>query len=340
MVKRIRIGADSFRVHGLFDETGLFLLMEEGDILSDEDFMQMENFVEHNSDGDIFLLPKKYGPSKRSKKGIMTAPFSCCNADVLEGEKKDAVSTLRLKNNQITEEILPFLHGFSPFGMIFRGRLLNRLVESAGGTDSTLEEILIKGSFSVLEWLFTVQAEACQNGKFYYIAELDYILKNSFEGDKTFFEGIYDKAWYEAYTDFLAGWLKELSSRQGVLRLLVMQHTLFLVKYMIQANLDNLNKHLFEGAEGEAFLWKLGDLLAHVDDAVICGKNGYHVDMKNEDCLTWVLLILKYKNPKLEFDFLMAVMDFGISRLGNLRSRQPIFSLWTTRSRKMVQRLR
>ncbi len=86
--KRIRIGADSFRVHGLFDETGLFLLMEEGDILSDEDFMQMENFVEHNSDGDIFLLPKKYGPSKRSKKGIMTAPFSCCNADVLEGEKE------------------------------------------------------------------------------------------------------------------------------------------------------------------------------------------------------------------------------------------------------------
>lgn len=93
MVKRIRIGADSFRVHGLFDETGLFLLMEEGDILSDEDFMQMENFVEQNSDGDIFLLPKKYGPSKRSKKGIMYAPFCCYNADVLEGEK----STLRMK---------------------------------------------------------------------------------------------------------------------------------------------------------------------------------------------------------------------------------------------------
>lgn len=318
MVNRIRIGADSFRVHGLFDETGLFLLMEEGDILSDEDFVQMENFVEQNSDGDIFLLPKKYGPSKRSKKGIMYAPFSCCNANVLDGEKKDAGSALQLKKNQITDEILPFLHGFSPFGMIFRGSLLNRLVESAGGTDSTLEEILIKGSFSVLEWLFTVQAEACQNGKFYYIAEPDYILKNSFEGDKTFFEGIYNRAWYEAYTDFLADWLKELSSRQGILRLLVMQHTLFLVKYMIQANLDNLNKHLFEGAEGEAFLWKLGELLANVDDAVICGKNGYHVDMKNEDCLTWVLLILKYKNPKLEFDFFDGCYGFRNIPIGEL----------------------
>ena len=67
-------------------------------------------------------------------------------------------------------------------------------------------------------------------------------LENSFEGDKTFFEGIYDRAWYKDTVDQLIEWLKEMSIHQETLQMLVMQHALFIVKYMIQANLDNLNR--------------------------------------------------------------------------------------------------
>ena len=46
MVNRIVVGADSFSIHGKFDEQGMFLLMEEGDILSDEDFARIVTFVD------------------------------------------------------------------------------------------------------------------------------------------------------------------------------------------------------------------------------------------------------------------------------------------------------
>lgn len=49
-----------------------------------------------------------------------------------------------------------------------------------------------------------------------------------------------------------------MSIHQETLQMLVMQHALFIVKYMIQANLDNLNKHLFEETDNEAFCGGLG----------------------------------------------------------------------------------
>lgn len=60
-----------------------------------------------------------------------------------------------------------------------------------------------------------------------------------------------------------------MSIHQETLQMLVMQHALFIVKYMIQANLDNLNKHLFEETDGEAFLWRLGEVLSYIDDSII-----------------------------------------------------------------------
>ena len=83
-------------------------------------------------------------------------------------------------------------------------------------------------------------------------------MKNSFEGDKTFFEGIYDRAWYKDTVDQLIEWLKEMSIHQETLQMLVMQHALFIVKYMIQANLDNLNKHLLKRPTARLFCGSLG----------------------------------------------------------------------------------
>lgn len=54
-----------------------------------------------------------------------------------------------------------------------------------GSPAHTLEDVLVKGSFPVLKWLFAVQAEPVWM-KLYYIDGVDYTLKNSFEGDKTF----------------------------------------------------------------------------------------------------------------------------------------------------------
>ena len=102
----------------------------------------------------------------------------------------------------------------------------------------TLEDVLVKGSFPVLKWLLAVQARACLDEKLYYIDGVDYTLKNSFEGDKTFFEGIYDRAWYKDTVDQLIEWLKEMSIHQETLQMIVMQHALFIVKYMIQTNLE------------------------------------------------------------------------------------------------------
>lgn len=349
MVNRIVVGADSFSIHGKFDEQGMFLLMEEGDILSDEDFARIVTFVDDHRNGDIFLLPKKYGPSRNSKKGIMYAPFSAYRekgkhapwlAQKLDRDQEFHGVYEQLTNGVISTEILRFLHGFTPFGMVFKGSLLNQLMEIAdagiqsssagiqndgqdanvtfGSSAHTLEDVLVKGSFPVLKWLLAVQARACLDEKLYYIDGVDYTLKNSFEGDKTFFEGIYDRAWYKDTVDQLIEWLKEMSIHQETLQMLVMQHALFIVKYMIQANLDNLNKHLFEGADGEAFLWKLGEVLSYIDDSIICENQGYHVDMKNEDCLVWVFLILKYKDTGLEFDFADGCYSYNDIQIGEL----------------------
>ena len=53
MVNRIVVGADSFSIHGKFDEQGMFLLMEEGDILSDEDFARIVTFVDDHRNAGV-----------------------------------------------------------------------------------------------------------------------------------------------------------------------------------------------------------------------------------------------------------------------------------------------
>lgn len=317
MIRRVVLGDDSFSIHGRFDGDGLFFLMEEGDVISDEDFERLEEFVSANPEGDIFLLPKKYEPSRKSKKGIMYAPFSY-NDKIPE-----------LTSGKITPELLKSLHGFFPFGMIFRGSLLNNLMEETKA-EGTFDSVLIRGSHHVLIWLMTNQAEAAISGKLYYIGDVAYYLANSFEGDKTFFEGVYDRSWYEDYVKFLKHWLKELSYSKSehingeiadsatLISDVAMTHATFIVKFMIQANLDNVNKHLFEENEGSDFLRRLGEVLTFVDDSVICDNDGYHVDMKNEDCLIWVLLILKYRNNNLQFEFDNGYFGYKGIRVGSL----------------------
>ena len=81
-------------------------------------------------------------------------------------------------------------------------------------------------------------------------------------------------------------------------------------------------------------------MLSYIDDSIICENQGYHVDMKNEDCLVWVLLILKYKTPVWNLILQMAATAIMISRLESLRSRRRTFSLWTIKIWRITQSLR
>jgi CDP-glycerol glycerophosphotransferase (TagB/SpsB family) len=213
-----------------------------------------------------------------------------------------------------------YLHSFFPEGIIIRGSVLVELTgklkkgytgveNDANGTELCLLNI---NDTDKWQWLFDIQAKAAVQGKLHYIADVKYILVNSYEGDKTFCEKVYDREWYYHTVNELTAYMlqkedndykEEQVSIEKLVSLIVMYHAVFIVKFMLAANLDNVNKHLIEGSAAEAFLYKLGDVLAFVSDSVICDSLGYQIDMKNRDCLTWVLLILKYKNDKLEYNF-------------------------------------
>ncbi len=334
MFKKVVIGLNGFGVGSSFEDKELYLLQESGDTMDAKDMTTLENFIRGHRDGDLFFMPVTYAPTAGNKGGMMYAPFS------KRGEDESVYFS-----EKITPEMIGGRHRFSPFGVIYRGRYLNRLMEKVGDAES-FTNVLIKGTFTMVEWLFEVQAEASLHGKLYYVEEVSYTLIHSGLGDKTFFPGIYEKDWYENYLLFLENWIKGLVSgtalgananagnvsgltnfdndkkRQMLMRL-AQEHALFVIKFMIEANLDNVNKHLFEGDEAEAMLLRLGRALAGVPDDVICGgkliqdpdstdkhariverfPGTYHIKKKNEDLITWLLLMLKYQNKKLEFDF-------------------------------------
>jgi CDP-glycerol glycerophosphotransferase (TagB/SpsB family) len=282
-----------------------YLLTKHGDVLSQEDREKVNSYIASHDDGGIFLLPKLYEPSRKSKKGIMYAPFSYM------AEKVSGV---------VDSQEVVYLHSFFPEGIIIRGSVLVELTgklkkgytgveNDANGTELCLLNI---NDTDKWQWLFDIQAKAAVQGKLHYIADVKYILVNSYEGDKTFCEKVYDREWYYHTVNELTAYMlqkedndykEEQVSIEKLVSLIVMYHAVFIVKFMLAANLDNVNKHLIEGSAAEAFLYKLGDVLAFVSDSVICDSLGYQIDMKNRDCLTWVLLILKYKNDKLEYNF-------------------------------------
>ncbi len=68
-------------------------------------------------------------------------------------------------------------------------------------------------------------------------------------------------------------------------------------------NLDNKNHHLYEDEEEIEFLHKLGSILERIDDAVLLDRKLLPIKQGNSNCYRWVYLILKYRNPDLEFDF-------------------------------------
>lgn len=256
-------------------EQDMYLVKSHNDILSEADRETISYEIKNNPQVDIFLFPKVYGQTRGRKKGILTVPFSC-------SEDRE--------NGIISEDDANYLHAFFIEGLVIRGRYLKTFL-------SLKKE-------SRLAYLFYVQTECARRQAVYYINHVSYELENSYEGDITYFPMVYERDWYE---DMIENIIRAFTGKLDVpasnIGELLMYHAVFLAKFMIEANRDNVNKHLFEGEAAENILWEIGRMLSYVTDEILLDTKGYHIDMKNEDCITWVLLILKYKNNQLEFSF-------------------------------------
>lgn len=111
------------------------------------------------------------------------------------------------------------------------------------------------------------------------------------------------KRWYlntiEYWRNMMDEYIKEEGGIPEECQILIARQ----IYEMIAANLDNQNKHLFEGSEAEGILWELGEILTYLDDKVILDTKMFPIKGKDAFCFRWIYLILKYRDNGLQFDF-------------------------------------
>ena len=111
------------------------------------------------------------------------------------------------------------------------------------------------------------------------------------------------KRWYISTVDHLEQMMKDFVVEEGAVPFDVQKTVIDQVHSIVINNLDNQNKHLFEGEEAEGFLWRLGEILSYIDDEVILDPSIFKMQRKDDVCYRWVYLILKYKDQSIQYDF-------------------------------------
>lgn len=146
------------------------------------------------------------------------------------------------------------------------------------------------------------------------------------EGDETFFENIYQEAWYkESFEQFWIPFLKEMQEKYGQVPMFIQYQFMFTVKSRIDSNLNNRNKHVIPGGQEVACLERIGKALQYIDDDVIF--NCYKLnECQVADSVKWVYGILKYgKDFKFEKRYLSGLPYYGscntvFNQIANLKT--------------------
>lgn len=146
------------------------------------------------------------------------------------------------------------------------------------------------------------------------------------EGDFTFFNNIYEKAWYEeSFEQFWIPFLQKIQEKKGQIPYFIQYHVMFTIFNRLSSNWNNRNKHVITEGKEETVLEAIGKVLQYIDDLVVC--NGHRVKESNTiDSLKWIYGILKH-GPDFSFDryYVSGVPYYGaesivLNKITNLKT--------------------
>ncbi len=253
----------------IHERDGWITVMHPMDRVGAGYWKKITRFLNENPDAKMFFMPKKYIQCNK------VTPFSY---------SKEILSV------QLSKETIACLHSFFMEGTFVSCELLE-----------DIKKYITYQDLAITLFLLDAQEKAASRGDLFYLSSEEvYEVYTPHEGDKIFFSGVYNKDWYLKMADILClPFFKEKISSGS--SLIWQYHAAFLANFCIEANLNNLNKHLFEGDEAEDYLWKLGEILSCIQPRVILDKKGLAIDGKNDNLRRWVYLILKHRDKSLEY---------------------------------------
>jgi CDP-glycerol glycerophosphotransferase (TagB/SpsB family) len=269
--KRICASVEEAHQEMLSIHDGWVMLLQAEDHVSEQFWDCIAQCVETNPEAEIVFGPRKY------KNSHQLAAFS----------------TAEHASGVVSAQETAFLHAWFLEGTVIRAELLKDILQDG-----------MYGSFSCMHQLLLAQQAAAARGHLIWLSDAEYELAVAREGDKTFFAGVYDRAWYEALIEQYLLPHRELMRTEGRPLMIVQYQMAFLINAAVEANLNNVNKHLYEGTEAEALLQRFGRCLEQIDTEVILDAQHFPIAGKNASLRRWVYLILKKRDPHLEYEWI------------------------------------
>lgn len=146
------------------------------------------------------------------------------------------------------------------------------------------------------------------------------------EGEFTFFEGIYQREWYEdSFDKFWIPFLKDLHEKHGEVPRFIQYHFMFTIKSRIKSNINNRNKHVIPQGEETLCLERMGEAFQYIDDDILF--DGHKIKESNmTDSMKWLCGILKYgKDFRFEKRYLSGNIYYGskntvFNKIANLKT--------------------
>ena len=146
------------------------------------------------------------------------------------------------------------------------------------------------------------------------------------EGECTFFEGIYQREWYEdSFDKFWIPFLKDLHEKHGEVPRFIQYHFMFTIKSRIKSNINNRNKHVIPQGEETLCLERMGEAFQYIDDDILF--DGHKIKESNmTDSMKWLCGILKYgKDFRFEKRYLSGNIYYGskntvFNKIANLKT--------------------
>lgn len=255
---------------------GWVMLMGAEDTVSDGFWEQVLACLKKHPDAEILFGPRRYRRSRQM------AEFS---------QGKQTGEQERFHTVSVKEAA--FLHAWFPEGTIMRAELMKELLEADA-----------YGRFSQMHCLLCLQQSASEQGGLLWLSDALYELEASREGDKTFFTGVYEREWYEELVElYLLRRRKEAASGHCGISEMEQYQMAFLINAAVEANLNNVNKHLYEGEEAGELLLRLGRCLEVIDNKVLLDRK-FFIAGKNAYLRRWFYLILKQQDTQLEYEWI------------------------------------
>ena len=162
--------------------------------------------------------------------------------------------------------------------------------------------------------------------KMIFLQSLTYESPEAREGDFTFYEGIYQREWYEdSFDKFWIPFFKDLKNEYGKVPEFIQYHFMFTIKSRILSNLNNRNKHVIPQGEESLCLERMGQAFQYIDDDILFDCHKIR-ESHMTDSMKWLCGILKYgKDFRFEKRYLSGNVYYGakntiFNKIANLKT--------------------